>query len=1043
MRDTLTIDALYDGVRLLDDLVAKSIGVDALAQSARIETKLREYLLAQWEQLAKKAAREARERFMAMKGDLTDKDAETISNGIGKTMEQWAGIVEERFTRDMRAIYKLSFEVMQARISGKMKAPIEYPIGEWDTGTVTKAEPPPNLRVGFGLQDKAAMNVLGKHQTYWIGEHYSANVGNAIASTTKKFVMEQGRSNEVAGRALERLVGRTLSQVTVPKGFNGTQARYFEGLVSNAATTSRAISSVNVMRRAGYTEYRIVNPKDQRTCDRCEILDGKRFKVADGSALANRILGAKNPTSIRTIQPFLSISDTLSLVGGARGPMGPSLTSKLEENGNALPPFHLNCFIGSTPVLSRRGLIPISSIRVGDEVLTHKLRWKKVSNVMSRDFLGDFINIEGIISTADHPYLIRRDGCNIFSAVIEDDLVGKVNPCNIPLRELRQDHYGNAVANRNEEVLFSRIYVGESGARWLHEGACLREGSSALRSMWENSFDSFFSEGSVSLLFQRVQENIPYKRGIRCLFRMWKKVLADSVSFRKYFYVFAGLSNETMEEIGLWSQRWGEEGTIFRCKKSHVWQKAWARALVYVGDTLARYVKIAKHLGRQVSQRIINLAGTFSLRVPTFLFDPGLNIPSGFLFAETENLDRGQRMVQTEGSSYTRAISRTLNLCDPFSFSEIGFVPIGFIQRFSSHRVVWNLTVEEDESFLVGEQLFAVHNCRCSIDVVSRIPGTPVVAPRPPVAPPPAPPIAPPVSIPIEPPVALPIEAPAAVPVEAPVAVIPAAPLSNYIPPRPIPLLPTPAAPEVLQQEVKKFKTLWDQTLASNKKKKISKFDFPQFRRNTEDFFEKQWGLSLEPSRTGGARRDLIERNARTRKYNGWRDGFEGITLRGKRFDDMSASIGATSNGTMRDGGFFTFIHESVHGSNRLLSSAYNFEGKALCEASTEITARKILVDITGHKFPAGESIFTMSRSYGQVIDDLVNSVTKATGWAKERAWTEIERASHLMSTSAASTIASHYNAPRMFIELLPGNAELTREQKVALQDALSKLRVL
>lgn len=49
-----------------------------------------------------------------------------------------------------------------------------------------------------------------------------------------------------------------------------------------------------------------------------------------------------------------------------------------------LPPVHPNCLLnGDARVITKKGFVPIKMITIGDEVLTHKLRWKKVINTLN------------------------------------------------------------------------------------------------------------------------------------------------------------------------------------------------------------------------------------------------------------------------------------------------------------------------------------------------------------------------------------------------------------------------------------------------------------------------------------------------------------------------------------------------------------------------------------------------------------------------------------------------------------------------------------
>lgn len=74
--------------------------------------------------------------------------------------------------------------------------------------------------------------------------------------------------------------------------------------------------------------------------------------------------------------------------------------------------FGFPCFAKGTYILTEKGYIPIEDVSVGDKVLTHKGRWRKVTATMHRDGarLWD-INGFGILptrTTAEHPYYVTK-----------------------------------------------------------------------------------------------------------------------------------------------------------------------------------------------------------------------------------------------------------------------------------------------------------------------------------------------------------------------------------------------------------------------------------------------------------------------------------------------------------------------------------------------------------------------------------------------------------------------------------------------------------
>jgi len=73
------------------------------------------------------------------------------------------------------------------------------------------------------------------------------------------------------------------------------------------------------------------------------------------------------------------------------------------------PPFHPNCLPPGQRVATRRGLVPIQEVRVGDQVLTHRGRYRPVTGVFSRDYEGPVVTLVAggspVSATPEHPFL--------------------------------------------------------------------------------------------------------------------------------------------------------------------------------------------------------------------------------------------------------------------------------------------------------------------------------------------------------------------------------------------------------------------------------------------------------------------------------------------------------------------------------------------------------------------------------------------------------------------------------------------------------------
>lgn len=72
---------------------------------------------------------------------------------------------------------------------------------------------------------------------------------------------------------------------------------------------------------------------------------------------------------------------------------------------------HPNCFPAGHLILTKRGEIPIECVIEGDEVLTHLLRWRKVTQVMNRPWIGQLCGFSAgrvqVISTPEHPFFVN------------------------------------------------------------------------------------------------------------------------------------------------------------------------------------------------------------------------------------------------------------------------------------------------------------------------------------------------------------------------------------------------------------------------------------------------------------------------------------------------------------------------------------------------------------------------------------------------------------------------------------------------------------
>jgi hypothetical protein len=100
-------------------------------------------------------------------------------------------------------------------------------------------------------------------------------------------------------------------------------------------------------------------------------------------------------------------------------------------SGDSEPPAHANCLLPGTSISTRRGLIPIEDIRVGDEVLTHLGRYRRVLALSRQQICEDILEIRvgetSISVTGNHP-IYHRYGWSRADALQVGDEVGTMQP---------------------------------------------------------------------------------------------------------------------------------------------------------------------------------------------------------------------------------------------------------------------------------------------------------------------------------------------------------------------------------------------------------------------------------------------------------------------------------------------------------------------------------------------------------------------------------------------------------------------------------------
>jgi len=99
------------------------------------------------------------------------------------------------------------------------------------------------------------------------------------------------------------------------------------------------------------------------------------------------------------------------------GEGGAVMTSRpnLKKLAESFRDWGRDCTKSGTPINVAEGVKPIEEVLPGDLVLTHEGRYRKVTEVLGRDYEGDFVKVKArgrrpLTMTAKHPFWIEREG---------------------------------------------------------------------------------------------------------------------------------------------------------------------------------------------------------------------------------------------------------------------------------------------------------------------------------------------------------------------------------------------------------------------------------------------------------------------------------------------------------------------------------------------------------------------------------------------------------------------------------------------------------
>ncbi|MGE5528074.1 MAG: hypothetical protein ACM3X6_02900 [Patescibacteria group bacterium] len=280
-----------------DELIGKLDLAGVLDAIGKVESSLGVLYLHSWDTAMQAAIASASAVFNAGKGPV--KDTEIAAALDAMAQELGPGMQE-----------------LTAEQAGKLLS-ASYLLGRYLAARF--AEFTPKLQ----QIDELAQAWLKADNLYWVGNYYSAQLGQTVADAVRYLAIEQGLGRADVGRALKTTLGSQFKTLT---------DTYWRGLAGTAAERARSFGGVQTLVEAEIEEYEILPVGDERTCAKCMEIAKHTFRTEHAVALRDAVMAADDPEAVKALHPWLSMEE----VQGAT-------TEELVGLGQSLPPYHFWC----------------------------------------------------------------------------------------------------------------------------------------------------------------------------------------------------------------------------------------------------------------------------------------------------------------------------------------------------------------------------------------------------------------------------------------------------------------------------------------------------------------------------------------------------------------------------------------------------------------------------------------------------------------------------------------------------------------------------
>ena len=326
-------------------------------------------------------------------------------------------------------------------------------------------------------------------------------------------------------------------------------------------------------------------------------------------------------------------------------------------------PIHAHCLRPDILVHTNKGLVPVAHVHEGDYVLTHKLRYRKVTQIHKHTINAELYRLGDVWLTGNHRVFtpqgwIRTDDLQDFSMIYAFN-VGADNQ--LALINSYSDKFPVTIRQNNFFAHILRTFCGAvMPITAVNFNSQLNFGNSKIdtvdfhRKLW-NNFDFVLPENVEKLLFKRRQK----RRLLSC---------------QSFFNAF--LSRTFLSSYSIMS--------CFYLTKSLL--------LRHFGPLQGFSVALSSNFGSCLNKSLSDCSSG-----------------NKKLFGDCKF--RNSRIVKTDNLAYGQGDSgkSSVSLSSPHPLTPSTLNTDIIRYKGSVH----NLTVDEDNSYVAGTTGIAVHNCRC------------------------------------------------------------------------------------------------------------------------------------------------------------------------------------------------------------------------------------------------------------------------------------------------------------------------------------------